>query len=325
MATTCDSSTVASAMNTTSSTGRRSRTKPKASGGNKSQYISTAITSTSDEETTPVPEYRDLVKHGRLVLYLIAAPLFILSTYVQFVTLKNPDRIPHPAATGFGRDTVFLTFHGNMLCTFYSCLCLLHALLTLRRKRPSSNPHGNKMKRNNRGRRRNFNLLQAMERITHRYTAPLFSLGFFIGAAYYLLIHFHPATRLRAIMVTDFDLHMALLHLNPLLFVILDILFKNHEIYLKHCGSSRYECRTIRGYGVFYAIWSYFCVWMNGGDWPYPFQREFGVVQHFLFVGVVLLVATYLTRLGRRFMGSLDRNGRGRWEARNAVSQVTDA
>lgn len=277
------------------------------------KVIATSKQSPSTVSNQKSRPYRDVTKFARLILYSFTAPAFVYSTYIQLVTLKGPDRTPLPAAEGFGRDTVFLTFHGNILCTIYSLLCFFHSSLSMRprwRNRRSSSAA-----QQGRG------LLGVLEWATHRYSGPLFSLGFFVGAAYYLLIHWHPATRLRAIMVEDFDQVMALLHLLPFSFVIGDALLKNHDVWTKHNMGVRGDGRCITAYGCCYALWSYFCVYMNGGDWPYPFQRNLNVLQHCIFVGSVLVVSAYLTRFAHRIMGSFDRSSRLRWQARNAVCQ----
>lgn len=262
--------------------------------------------------------FRDVTKFARLFFYALTAPAFAYGIYVQMVILKHPDRVQSPASQGFGKDTVFLTFHGNVLCAIYAFMCLLHTSLAVRpRWRRKRSIVRTKSKNHDRG------LVGVLERATHRYSGPLFSLGFFVGAAYYLLIHFHPATRLRALMVEDFDQHMALLHLLPWSFVVGDALLKNHESWRKHSMGARVDGRYITFYGGGYAVWSYFCVYMNGGDWPYPFQRNFNVLQHFMFVGTVLVVSASLTKIGNRIMGTFDRANRLRWETRNATSQIS--
>lgn len=237
----------------------------------------------------------------RFGYYCVFAPIFLYSFYVQLVVLKGPGRTPLPASTGFGRDTVFLTFHGNFHCTWYSCLCLLHCLLDFGKRR------------HRKSRDRKY-----LARMTHRYTPVLFPLAAFVGVAYYLILHFHPMTRLRARTVPDFDEKMALLHAVPLLFVVGDALLKDDELTKKYALGKRQAVKGICTYGMVYFAWSCICVYINGGHWPYPFQKHFSPIHHLSFLSTVLLVAVYLARLGFRITGRLDKRRRRRL-ARTAI------
>lgn len=199
-----------------------------------------------------------------------------------------------PASLGFGRDSVFLTFHGNWHCTWYACLCLLNAFLALGKKQ------------------RQGRTAKYIEFLVHRFTCLVFPLAAFVGLGYYLILHFHPLNRLRALHVPDHDVKMALLHLNPLLFVCGDSVLKDWELLAKYGMRQRRAVRVIMGYGVFYFLWSAFCVRMNGGHWPYPFQEKFNTVQHLAFLLFALGTSSYLTMAGFRMHGKLDRRRRRR-------------
>jgi hypothetical protein len=244
------------------------------------------------------------LRWARFAYYGVFAPLLLYGIYVQLIVLKGPGRTPIPASVLFGRDSVFLTFHGNFHCTWYAVLCFLHALVMLRAKKGSATALRPNLRRSA--------AVRGIERLVHYYTGPLFALGSFVGLAYYLLLHFHPLTRLRARLVPDYDEKMALLHLAPMLFVLGDVVLKDEELVRKYCMSSRRGSRFIVVYGAGYFMWSVFCVWKNGGNWPYPFQPKFTAVQHIMFVSTVLLCATYLTMAGHKIMARLDRNRRRR-------------
>lgn len=214
--------------------------------------------------------------------------------YVQLIVLKGPGRTPLPASVNFGRDTLFLTFHANFHCTWYFCLCLLHAVLTLGHRRPRSYA------------------ARTVEMWCHRATAVLFPLASFVGLAYYLLLHFHPLNRLRAQLVPDHDSKMALLHFNPLMFVVFDSWLKDIDLLAKYGLKKRRATRAIVAYGVAYFSWTAFCTRFNGGHWPYPFQKSFSVVQHLVFVVGSAMFAAYLCRAGFRLHGRLDRRRRRR-------------
>lgn len=201
------------------------------------------------------------LRWARLSYYALFAPTFLYSLWVQLVVLKGPGRVPIPASRGFGRDSVFLTFHGNLHCTWYACLCLLHALLDAGRGR--------------RWRRARSRVARAVERATHKWTAVLFPLASFVGVAYYLILHFHPLTRLRASLVPDYDEKMALLHAVPLVFALGDSLLKDEELMRRHGLERRSAVRGICGYGAIYFAWSCLCVYINGGNWPYPVRLYF--------------------------------------------------
>lgn len=241
---------------------------------------------------TPATPSRPL-RIFRLLFYLITAPAFLYSFYVQVIVLKGPGRTPLPASLGFGRDTVFLTFHGNLHCTWYACLCLLNAFLAF-------------------GARRRGRAARTVEAAVHRFTPVLFPLAAFVGLAYYLILHFHPLNRLRARMVPDHDAKMALLHLNPLLFVLGDSLLKDADLFLKHGMRQPRAVRAITAYGVIYFSWTLLCTRFNGGHWPYPFQTNFSAVQHVMFVLFCLLSSMYLTRIGFRMHARIDRRRRRR-------------
>jgi hypothetical protein len=254
------------------------------------------------------------LRWARFCYYSFFAPLLLYGIYVQVIVLKGPGRTPIPAAVLFGRDSVFLTFHGNFHCTWYSCMCFLHAVVMLRVRKSSASalrPH-----------LRRSAALRRVERLIHYYTGPLFALGAFVGLAYYLLLHFHPLTRLRAKLVPDYDEKMALLHLAPLLFVLGDVVLKDEELVRKHGMGLRRGSRFIVVYGACYFMWTVFCVWQNGGNWPYPFQPKFTAVQHIMFVSTVLLSSTYLTRAGHRLTARLDRNRRRRLALQKSPAPV---
>eukprot|EP00737_Agarophyton_chilense_P000550 gb/GEZJ01000613.1/.p1 GENE.gb/GEZJ01000613.1/~~gb/GEZJ01000613.1/.p1 ORF type:complete len:324 (-),score=39.39 gb/GEZJ01000613.1/:1165-2136(-) len=230
---------------------------------------------------------------ARLVFYLMAAPNFLYAQYVQLVVLKAPGRTPLPAATAFGRDSVFLTFHANLHCTWYASLCLMYAVLQL-------------------GRRVRSRPARAVERVVHRFTTVLFPLAAFVGLAYYLILHFHPMNRLRAVLVPDHDAKMALLHLNPLLFALGDSLLKDADLLAKYAIKQRRAVLFVNVYGMCYFFWTLLCTRYNGGYWPYPFQHRFSPVHHLFFVAFSLTCATYLTRSGFRLHARLDRRRRRR-------------
>lgn len=257
--------------------------------------VSRAVSHSPSRSAANVPPPRAL-RLLRLLFYSIAAPTFLYSMYVQLVVLKGPGRTPLPASMNFGRDTLFLTFHGNVHCTWYACLCLLQAVLTL--------PSGRRRPRSYAAR--------TVEWAVHRFTALVFPLAAFVGLAYYLILHFHPLNRLRAQFVPDHDTKMALLHLNPLLFVLGDSWLKDADLFSKHSFKQRRAIRGIVLYGLGYFFWTSFCVRMNGGHWPYPFQSSFSVMQHLFFVLGSLLFAAYLCRFGFRLHGRLDRRRRRR-------------
>lgn len=236
------------------------------------------------------------LRWSRFLFYAVAAPTFLYSLYVQVIVLKGPGRIPLPASVGFGRDTVFLTFHGNFHCTWYACLCLLNAFLAL-----ATRPH-----------KRRSRTAKWIEQTVHRFTCLVFPIACFVGLAYYLIIHFHPLNRLRAQFVPDHDSKMALLHLNPLLFALFDALLKDAELLARYGMKQRRAVRAIIGYGTGYFSWTVFCTRLNGGHWPYPFQYSFSAMQHVAFLLFALITSTYLTRAGFRLHGRLDRRRRRR-------------
>lgn len=240
-----------------------------------------------------------LLRWARFLFYAVAAPTFLYSLYVQIYVLKGPGRTPLPASTAFGKDSVFLTFHGNLHCTWYACLCLLNAFLAL-----ANRPH-----------KRRSRTARWIEKTVHRFTSLLFPLASFVGLAYYLILHFHPLNRLRAQFVPDHDSKMALLHLNPLLFALFDALMKDAELLARYGMKQRRAVRAIIGYGTGYFSWTVFCTRFNGGHWPYPFQHSFSAVQHAAFLLFSLLTSTYLTRAGFRLHGRLDRRRRRRLAA----------
>lgn len=219
--------------------------------------------------------------------------------YVQLVALKGPGRVPLPATLLFGRDSVLLTFHGNTHCAWYAPACLAHALALLRRSTRPPPPRASP-------------LAAALERLTHRYVAAVFALGMYVGGGYYGLLHFLPVTRLRARMIEDYDGKMALLHLGPMLFVLGDTLLKDLDLVRKHALRPAGASRAIMGYGGAYFAWSAFCVWMNGGTWPYPFQPALSPVQHLIFVGSSLLTGSYLAKFSHRILCGVDRRRRRR-------------
>lgn len=136
------------------------------------------------------------LRWARLMFYGVFAPAFLYSFYVQIIVLKGPGRTPLPASTGWGRDSIFLTFHGNTHCTWYACLCLLHALFDLQPTR--------KLKR---GKRTRSRLARAVEHTTHKWTAILFPLASFVGVAYYLILHFHPMYVYNALPIIMYHAH----------------------------------------------------------------------------------------------------------------------
>lgn len=119
------------------------------------------------------------LRWARVSYYALFAPTFLYSLWVQLVVLKGPGRVPIPASRGFGRDSIFLTFHGNFHCTWYACLCLLHAVLDLGRVRRGA-------------RKMRSRVARAVERAVYKWTSILFPLASFVGVAYYLILHFHP-------------------------------------------------------------------------------------------------------------------------------------
>lgn len=250
---------------------------------------------------TPPPRALRLI---RLLFYSIAAPNFLYSLYVQLIVLKGPGRTPLPATLNFGRDTLYLTFHGNVHCTWYACLCLLHAILSF----PKSK------------RRPRSYAARTVEWASHRFTALLFPMAAFVGLAYYLILHYHPLNRMRAQLVPDHDEKMALLHLNPLLFVLGDSWLKDADLLAKHGLKKRRALSAITAYGICYFSWTVFCTRFNGGHWPYPFQKSFSVMQHVMFVLASLLFSAYLSQLGFRLHGRLDRRRRRRLAAAPGVS-----
>lgn len=288
---------------------RRSRLSPPPSGAVRSTGAVSSSSSVSHSPSrtslsAPVPRALRLF---RLLFYSIAAPNFLYSLYVQLVVLKGPGRTPLPASMGFGRDTLFLTFHGNFHCTWYACLCFLHALLSF----PKSK------------RRPRSYAARTIEWASHRFTALLFPLAAFVGLAYYLILHYHPLNRMRAQLVPDHDEKMALLHLNPLLFVLGDSWLKDADLLVKHGFKKRRATSAIIIYGICYFTWTLFCTRLNGGHWPYPFQKSFSVMQHVMFVLASLLFSAYLSRLGFRLHGRLDRRRRRRLAVAAGMSSTS--
>lgn len=285
---------------------RRSKVSTLLPGGVSSAVGAASVStiSHSPSRTTlyaPVPRALRLL---RLLFYSIAAPNFLYSLYVQLVVLKGPGRTPLPASMGFGRDTLFLTFHGNFHCTWYACLCFLHALLSFPKSR----------------RRPRSYAARTIEWASHRFTAILFPLAAFVGLAYYLLLHYHPLNRMRAQLVPDHDEKMALLHLNPLLFVLGDSWLKDADLLFKHGLKKPRATSAIIIYGLCYFIWTLFCTRLNGGHWPYPFQKSFSIMQHVMFVLASLLFSAYLSVVGFRLHGRLDRRRRRRLATAAGIS-----
>lgn len=273
----------------TTTLGRRSRHSSSPSSKD-------TLRSTSRPPLTIIPPNR-LLRYLRFLFYCWAAPNFLYSLYVQIIVLKGPGRTPLPASVNFGRDTLFLTFHGNFHCTWYACLCLLHSFLSLDVYNQN---------------RRRSRAAKSIEATVHRFTPVLFPLAAFVGLAYYLILHFHPMNRLRAQLVPDHDAKMALLHLNPLLFVLADSLLKDAELLARYAFKQRKAVRYISIYGTCYFLWTLFCTRLNGGNWPYPFQKHFTPIQHIIFLFLSVSSSIYLTRTGFRFHGRIDRRRRRR-------------
>lgn len=281
------------AITPSSPTSRPVRRTRRTTSPNSSQFPSSKRSPSLTSNTSHPPR---LFRWVRFLFYAIAAPSFLYSLYVQVVVLKGPGRTPLPASIGFGRDSIFLTFHGNLHCTWYACLCLLNAFLALQ-TRPQ---------------KRRSRTAKWIEKTVHRFTCLVFPLASFVGLAYYLILHFHPLNRLRARLVPDHDSKMALLHLNPLLFALADALVKDAELLARYGMKQRRAVRAIIGYGTGYFSWTVLCTRFNGGHWPYPFQQSFTAVQHVAFVLLALLTSTYLTRAGFRLHGRVDRRRRRR-------------
>lgn len=239
------------------------------------------------------------LRWARVLYYGAWVPSFIYAMFVQLITLKGPGRTPLPASILFGGDTVLLTFHGNAHCTWYSALCLAHAFILLRRSTRAPP-------------RRLSPLFRALERTAHRYSSPLFALGVFVGAGYYLLLHFLPITRIRARMIPDYDGKMALLHMGPMLFVIGDVLLKCADLSARHAMTPFAASRAIAMYGTVYFAWVVFCVSQNGGVWPYPFQPHLSATQHLIFVVASLLIGAYLARYSCGIVAGIDLRRRRR-------------
>lgn len=243
---------------------------------------------------TTQPHPPRLLRWARFLFYSLAAPTFLYALYVQLIVLKGPGRTPLPASLGFGRDSVFLTFHGNLHCTWYACLCFLNAFLALSTKQ------------------RRSRTARWVEFVVHRFSSLIFPLAAFVGLAYYLILHFHPLNRLRAQIVPDHDSKMALLHLNPLLFAVGDAVLKDAELLTRYGMRQRRAVRSIIAYGTGYFSWTALCTRFNGGHWPYPFQNSFTAVQHLAFLLFSLLSGSYLTIAGFKLLGKLDRRRRRR-------------
>lgn len=239
------------------------------------------------------------LRWARVLYYGAWAPTFMYAMFVQLVSLKGPGRTPLPASILFGRDTVLLTFHGNAHCTWYSALCLAHAFILLRRSTRAPP-------------RRLSPLFRAAERAIHRYSSPIFALGVFVGAGYYLLLHFLPITRIRARMIPDYDSKMALLHMGPMLFTFGDLLLKCADLSARHAMTPFAASRAIAVYGTAYFTWGVFCVNRNGGVWPYPWQANMSATQHLIFVLSSLLIGVYLARYGCGITAGIDLRRRRR-------------
>lgn len=113
-------------------------------------------------------------------------------------------------------------------------------------------------------------------------------------------------------MIPDHDAYMFLLHGGPGMFVLGDALLKDADLVRRHAMSPAKGARAIVQYGAAYFMWSVFCVTQNGGNWPYPFQPRLSAIQHILFVGVVLVVASYMSKYGAKISGRMDRRRRRR-------------
>lgn len=113
-------------------------------------------------------------------------------------------------------------------------------------------------------------------------------------------------------MIEDYDGKMALLHLGPVLFAVGDALLKDTELVRRYAIRPEAASRVMMAYGAVYFAWSTFCVWMNGGTWPYPFQPSLSSVQHLIFVGSSLLTGSYLAKFSYRLLCGVDRHRRRR-------------
>ena len=225
----------------------------------------------------------------RVLIYSFAASNFLYETYAQVIVWKGP-----------GRQSLLFTFHVNFHCTWYFCLCFLHSIFTLGCKQT----HANNPKRQ-------LGLLMSnvarmVEKYSHQPTAIVFTFASFVCLAHYLLLHIHHLNSMRTQTVPDHDAKMVLLHLNPLMFVLIDYCFKDTHMLAKHGLKKRNATRAINVYSLLYFTWTALYTKYNDGHWPYQFQNSFSVMQHLIFFLWSSLFATVLCRAGFRIHGLLD-------------------
>mmetsp|Transcript_22006 Transcript_22006/g.53757 ORF Transcript_22006/g.53757 Transcript_22006/m.53757 type:complete len:266 (+) Transcript_22006:146-943(+) len=248
-----------------------------------------AVSSKGDGVVEGTGKLRKREAHFRRGLFYFAALVgfaVVLEAQLRYQT-PRPDR---PMKV-FGGRFVFLTVQVNFIIAAYVLACLVESVI---------------------GRR-----VRGLGRATGRASAVVFPLGVFMGAGYYVLVHFHPKTRMVARAVQDFDYHMHLLHGFPLLFVVADTAFdalgeRGLEYDLLPALKARVDAAVGSLYAVSYACWTFVCSHFNDGWWPYPFLQSMPLRQKLILYSLFVATIPVLTACGTRLRGSATLTGRVR-------------
>jgi len=161
----------------------------------------------------------------------------------------NTFREPKIERPKFGGMTIYLTFQTGVLLFIYSLLVLCIPIFA-------------------------SNKLKATRSFVSR---PLFAISWFVALGYYGLIHNDPSIVRMMKDTPGLLLDMHLLHGGPPILATLLLVFDSSE------PRSKVELIVLSIYSAFYLVWSAFCAYMNGGAWPYPFQKDFNFQMHLIF------------------------------------------
>lgn len=101
----------------------------------------------------------------------------------------------------------------------------------------------------------------------------------------------HHSVRHRAAIEPDFDTLMAHLHVTPPLATSALMACHPPPALARHARALPAQLALLAAHSAAYIGWSRFCVAMNGGHWPYPFQAGLGLWGHAVLDGGVLAAA----------------------------------
>lgn len=101
-------------------------------------------------------------------------------------------------------------------------------------------------------------------------------------------------------MEPDFDTLMAHLHVTPPLATSALMACHPPPALARHARTLPAQLVLLAAHSAAYIGWSRFCVAMNGGHWPYPFQAGLGVWGHAALDGGVLAAAVGMATAAHR-------------------------